>query len=210
MGLLQRAIEHPAEAERCYEQAGQLWSELAAEHPGSAVLEDHWAVALNNLAEVLNLRNRTGEAVALAQHAVALERAVCVRAPSTTEYRANLGNFYTTLAAALCMENRLAGVVETAKERLALWPNDEAQLVVAARDVARCIPRAKPGAPPPSSKALADHALALLERAVGTNPAIVKSLSEAEEFVPLRADPRFQALVMDRAFPAQPFAGPNP
>ena len=128
------------------------------------------------------------------------------------KFRRYLSNHYTSLAILLRRSGRAAEAAETARSRLAHWPDGPAEdLYNAACELALCIPAVASGRSDPSPAErderhrYADEAMAALRRSGAAGFRDVDHYRRDTDLDPLRSRPDFAALLLDMAFPTDPF-----
>jgi hypothetical protein len=150
--------------------------------------------------------------VGVLRQGVAHQQASAGLAPSATQCRQLLSRNDRALAEALRKLGRPAEAAAVALERQALWPDDPVELYDAACELALCVPLVEAGRAAPSAagraerRRYADQAMAALVQAVRSGFKDLALLKTDPDLDPLRPRPDFQLLVLDVAFPADPFA----
>jgi serine/threonine-protein kinase len=211
-------MDRPAEAVRPLEQARDLREMLVRSDPANLDYQSELGRALSPLGAVLATLGDRTKARQVFREAREHHRIAFSRAPDVVPYRRYFGEHYRLLAAA---ERRLgdpAGAAAAALERRDLWPEDPAELVGVARDLALCISivdLASGGTIEGRSdgrRTYADLAVDTLRQAIASGFRDLALLHTDHDLEPIRPREDFRRLMvdlMDRVFPAQPFADPG-
>jgi hypothetical protein len=134
--------------------------------------------------------------------AIRYQRVALKGNPRNPVYRQYLRNHLTNLAATSLALRKPAEAAEATREMVSLSPGDSERLYDAACYLARCVPLA---AERPDASRYADEAFTLLKRAVAAGWKNAAHTATDSDLDPLRAREDLQLLMMDLAFPADPF-----
>ena len=171
-----------------------------------SLLGQSWTVSGEALARL----GRYDEAVAAYREALRHHRAAFERAPRVVKFREALSEALGHLAESLLALRRPAEAAAAAREILTLRPRDAGELYGVARTFASCASLARPDGPPgrrpdAGRRAYLDAAMKVLRQAVDAGFRDARRLTEDVALDPLRHRADFQAIVMDLAFPSDPF-----
>jgi serine/threonine protein kinase len=207
LSLLLVDTGHPDRALAVLERARGMQAALVRDDPDRWEPRSFLGSTLNNIGHVLLLLNRPEEALAAAREGLGHQRAAFVMAPNDPGCRRALSNNEVTLAKALRALVRPAEAAAATLRRPALWPDDPVELYNAACDLALCVPLADPGRAGMAAepRVYADEAMAVLRQAVRAGFRDATHMGSDPDLDPLRSRPDFQLLMMDLAFPADPF-----
>jgi hypothetical protein len=213
VGSLLTTAGRPAEALPELESASSLLEALARAGPTVPEYRDRLAVALNSAGAALRDLGRPGEARDRHARAVALAEGLASAHPKVPAYRAPLADGLRRQAGLELEAGDAAGAVADARRAVglleALPARDGPQwfsLACARATLAAAAGRAGPGPSATEAPGLADRAIDDLRRiaAMGyRNPAQYRY---EPALAPLRGRDDFRLLLLDLAFPADPFA----
>jgi serine/threonine-protein kinase len=221
IGIVQSELGDLEAAARSYEMALAIEEPLVAKNPDKPHLANTLARTAYRLGQVRLAQRRLADAAEALSRAIAHDRSAFSRVPQFGEFRRTLSDDYHALAEVRRLQQRMADAAVAARECLALWTDNPAELYQVARELARCLPqptRQQPvrGEGPKNTSArdrkeLADETIEVLSKAVAAGFADPSRLVSDPSFDPLRPCDDFRAIlmaIMDRAFPADPFAPP--
>jgi serine/threonine-protein kinase len=196
IGLVQSESGDLPAAEGSFRRALEIQAPLVSAHPDKPRLANTMGLIAYRLGQVLVATGRPAEAVASIEDAIRRHRSASAQMPDSLEYRRRVADDQLAMARALRALGRRAEAL--AAIRAGLNPDvDSSWLYEAAREAGQCGPEA------------AGEAMAFLRRAVAAGFGDRPRLASDPELAPLRPHPDFRLLMMDLAFPAEPFAGSN-
>jgi eukaryotic-like serine/threonine-protein kinase len=213
IGLAHRGADRDAEALTSQEQARELLQVLVRDDPedfdSRGLLGQSWKESGSALAHL----GRHEESVHAFREAVREYRVAFDRAPGVIAYRENLSNAHASLSESLLALGRPADAAASALEIRELCPRDGDRLFEAACLLAACAqavaagnsPGQRGGTEPSQRLRYDDAAMETLRQAVAAGFRDAHRLSMEAAFTSLRPRPDFHALVMDLAFPSDPF-----
>ncbi|MFI5458882.1 MAG: serine/threonine-protein kinase [Isosphaerales bacterium] len=211
-GALLDAGEAP-DAEAEYRTAIAIFQKLADDNPAVTDFRDSLASSLTNTADVLRRSGRLDAALAACERARVVREPLVEAHPEFPEYRARLGETYLRLGQVRCDMENLAGAAAAWKRACAHYDaikslSEEATFFLACCHAGLAGLAGRPGSGVSAAEGAdqAEKAMAVLRQAVTMgyrNPNAYRTESALD---PLRNRPDFRALMMDLAFPAQPFA----
>jgi serine/threonine-protein kinase len=206
------------------ERAVAVIEPIVREHPETADMRSLTAGTYNNRGLALAGLGRHEEAVADYQKAIKLERVCFEAAPQVYQYRKWLSLHIHNMGKSLRALGRLDEAYATYRDRMKLWKEappehrSPEEHYNAACSLALLIPAVGQGKPDGEltvaersrRRELADQAFSELRTSVDYGFDRATLFAHDPDFVAIRSDPRFALLlarVMDRTFPADPFAG---
>ncbi|HWE38619.1 MAG TPA: serine/threonine-protein kinase [Isosphaeraceae bacterium] len=206
IGLLLHDLGRPDDALRDDDEALRLLEPLARDHPDVPGYRSGLALVHHNIG-VLLMTTRPEDARdsfrrAIEQHRVALDGA-----PGVIEFRRFLSGHYQHLLRVELALGRPAAAAEAARERRKLWPGNAAEQYNAACEFALCAAPAGLGGEERSR--YANEAMDALRAAVASGWRDGAHTLRDADLDALRDRPDFRRLLddlLDRAFPADPFA----
>ena len=203
-----RAAEAVAECSR----AEAIQTRLVQENPSVPDYRNRLASCQTNSATALLRLGRPAEARALCEQAVRLEEALVKHDPETADYRVRLGESLLRCGLARRDEGDAAGAAADWRRADALLEGAGAlapdfTFIQACCHSSLSWAAGRPGSGVSAGEADAEaaKALALLRRAAETGFRNLATYRNETALDPLRNRPDFRALMMDLAFPAEPF-----
>jgi tetratricopeptide (TPR) repeat protein len=181
-------------AEQSYRQALAIASPLAAAHADKPMLVATLGRIDFRLGQVQLAARRSAEAVATLDEAIQHHSAAVAHSPRIEEYRRLLAQDYFVLAGAQCTLGRAAQATAAERAGLDLAPNDPEWLLETAGEVARCGPQS------------AGEAIVILRRAIAAGSRDASRFTSDPALSRLRSRDDFGLMMMDLAFPSDPFA----
>jgi serine/threonine-protein kinase len=212
LGLLLVDEGRPSEAIPLYERAIGLQEGLARENPDSPEVASLLAGSHNNRGLALARLGRHEDAQADYLKAIELERSCLASAPQVYQYRDWLSKHIRNLGKSLRATGRLAEAHAAALEGYRLRPDEPGAIYDYACDLSvlsSLVGWGREGitdAERTQRAAWADQALVELRRAIDRGFRDVRFITQDTDFDPIRSRPDFQALILDLAFPDDPFA----
>ena len=179
------------DAREAYTLAKDLWAGVLAAGPTTPANKYDYSCTLHNLGLAVAEFGRMDEAVGHLRAAAALTREVMEQVPDRPLYRHGLAVRYTAIAEVELKRGRAAAVVETARERVTLYPKDPDRLYEAARDVALAAELPDPDG---RRKEYVRLAVDTLRAAAANGFTDVEKLDRERAFAPVRSDPEFRRL----------------
>jgi tetratricopeptide (TPR) repeat protein len=213
LGRLMMTQGHVGEAINCFERGRELYFSLAETLPGVPSYRRGLARTSVKLAAGLIAIGRWAEARAEADRAVVLWRALPGAKSRSGENQAGLSEALLRAGQTLRAESDLAGAV--AHLRDAVGTIEAAPLIEAEAmfllgcchaQLSRLASSPGSGLPVTDGVRKADAAMGELHKAVGMGYRRADALRTESALGPLRDRPDFQLLIMDMAFPSEPFA----
>jgi tetratricopeptide (TPR) repeat protein len=213
LGWLLSQVGKPAEAEAEYRTALALYKRLADDNPRIPSHYNEAANTHNNLSVVLRRLGRPAEALDHCKQAVTVREALVREDPVTTVYRGGLAESHLNRglalralgdpAAAAADVRRAVAVFEALESRTGehwfLFACSHAALAGLAGQAGSSLSAAE-------GDEAADRAMALVRMAVATGYRNADAYRTEDALDPLRGQDDFRLLLMDLAFPAEPFA----
>jgi serine/threonine-protein kinase len=184
---------------------------LARENAMLIRARTNWAMALVPLSQLQTDLGQCSEAQQSARAAIELFEALAREVPSGVRYRLNAGLCYAALGKALLKDGRGGEALPTLRKALEILEasDDVGDVYDLACSFALASTIADPAERPAGAarqRRDADHAVAAIRRAILMGFANARKLKTDPDLDSLRVRPDFQALLMDSAFPANPFA----
>jgi serine/threonine protein kinase/tetratricopeptide (TPR) repeat protein len=214
LGNLHLNTGRPADAEVEYRQATAIYQRLADDNPkvpgyGDGAANTHLSVALRRLGRPAAAREQCEPAVAIREDLVRED-------PKTTLYRSGLAENYLNRGLARRALGEPIGAAADARRAVALFdalPSraGEAWFLSACAHGALVglAGRDGSGVSAAEDTSEAETAMALLHKAVDMGYRTPDAYRTEDALDPLRGREDFRLLMMDLAFPAEPFAGPK-
>jgi tetratricopeptide (TPR) repeat protein len=206
----------PAEAEAEYDTALTLYRTLAEDHPDNLNYRDRTANLESNLSAVLRRLGRPSEARDHAERALAVREKLVDAHPEAHAYRAGLAGNYLNRGLARRALGDTTGAVADLRRALGLYQalpsrSGEHWFLFACSQAAlsSLAGRAGSGVSAAEFSSNADAAMTLLHRAVEVGYLNPDASRTEDALDPLRDREDFRLLMMDLAFPCEPFSGPN-
>jgi serine/threonine-protein kinase len=213
LGIVLRDTGRQAEAEAQYREAMALFQKLADDNPAVTDFRRGMSYALNNLAAVVSSLGRAAEARNDYDRAIALKERLVREQPTNPEYRMALAESLRRRGLTRRDLGDAAGAVADARRALRLyealpsrrgWEWFETACCHAA--LAATAGRDGTGVSAAEAEDEAARAIAALTRAVGMGHRNADAWRRESALDPLRLRDDFRLLMMDVAFPAEPFA----
>jgi eukaryotic-like serine/threonine-protein kinase len=212
IGILRSDMGQPAEAMAEQEQARAIYQELAAINPTVPEYRRGITKCLNNIGNFLTKANRTSEAVVVYEQARTILDALMKEAPTVTDYPNGLAITLSGLGRAHLRAGDRAAAVTDLRRAIALRQGQatlslEARYNLACNHAVIASWAAEPGSglSPAEGRAAADRAMAVLKAVIAEGYRDQK-MSTDSDLDALRNRKDFQLLILDLAFPTDPFA----
>jgi serine/threonine-protein kinase len=208
--MIEKIRGYPVEALRIFHSVADALGVLARENPLLIRARWNWAMALIEVSNLQSERGRYTEAEQPARAAIGLAEAIVREVPSSSYYRFYSAYAYGALGKALRKTSSSGEALVMLRKAVAiLEPSDsimdldnKACFLAVASSVAD--PAEGPAAAERQRRD-ADRAVATLRRAVELGWADYNGLKFDPDLDSLRSRPDFRALLMDLAFPGEPF-----
>jgi tetratricopeptide (TPR) repeat protein len=213
--LAQRAVAY--EATGRWDLAAADWLRALRQQPdlAQAVFERARSLLMAGVGAFES--GRWAEAIRDLEQARDRFRILMQASPGDDRVASQLGISLGYLGNALSDEHRLAEAREAIRESCrvlkAIRQPTSVDLYNLACSYANLTTLAEPGSAPPDTaerETMADRAMEALRRSIATGMTDFSIIERDHDLDPLRGRPDFRALLLDRAFPRDPFAGPSP
>ena len=211
LSFIEKASGRPLEALSLNRNVAETLGALARENPLLVRVRSAWGNTLNNLSQLQTDLGRSAEAEQSARATIEVFEALAKEVPSAAYFRIRSGYGYASLgkarlrtgskSEALAMLEKAIASIETSADfedlyNLACNLALASSIVDPAEGQAAAIRQCRD----------ADRAVATIRLAIELGFADSAALKNDPDFDPIRSRPDFQALMMDLAFPADPFA----
>jgi eukaryotic-like serine/threonine-protein kinase len=213
LGVLLLTSGKPADAEVEHRKSMAIRQTLADENPNVAEYRRELTRSLNNVGEALIPCGRAAEAIDVYLRSRDILETLVKENPATPEFSSGLAYSLSGLGRALRIAGDRAAAAMNLGRSVLLWERQAALSPGSRYDLARShaliailAGESGSGVSPAEGRTAADRAITELKRAVAAgyrNP----RMDVDADFDPLRARPDFQILMLDLAFPDNPFAG---
>jgi tetratricopeptide (TPR) repeat protein len=213
LGWLLSQVGKPAEAEAEYRTALALYKRLADDNPRIRSHYNEAANTDNNLSVVLRRLGRPAEALDHCKRAVTVREALVKEDPVTTVYRGGLAETYLNRGLALRALGDPAAAAADVRRAVAVY-NALASRTGEQWFLFACSHAALAGLAGQAGSSLsaaegneeADRAMALVRMAVAMGYRNAEAYRTEDALDPLRDHDDFRVLMLDLAFPVEPFA----
>jgi tetratricopeptide (TPR) repeat protein len=212
LGEVDQALGRIGEAEANFRESVALFEKLGAAAPGTPHYGAELAMVQRSLADLLIDRGELAQALALLEKGRPLINAAVSANPRDSRYFDMLRENLVATARCRSLQGDLPAALAAAEQIGRLASNPSLGAYVEARALARCVPLVKNDATRPEAtreseaRILADHAMVSLRRSAEQGKLEPSDLKADKDLDPLHSRPDFQLLMMDLAFPADPFA----
>jgi tetratricopeptide (TPR) repeat protein len=218
LGSLLTQTGKPSGAEAEYRTALAIWHNLAEDNRQAPYYRDVAANMDNSLSVALRRLGRPIEARIHCERAVSVREALVKEYPESPDYRGGLAENYLNRGLTRRALGDLAGAAADVRRAVALFdalPSRSADeweyekrftFACAHAALAGLAGQAGSGVSAREAASEADAAIPLLHKAVALGCRNADIFRTADALDPLRDRPDFQALLLDLAFPADPFA----
>ena len=206
----------PAEAQASFEQSLAIRQNLAHANPNVTTFQFHLSHIQQVMGWALRKAGKPAEALVAFQGAVAIMRRLVETNPEVTQWQSELalGLFYV---GSLGHEaGRPDEGVASVRQAVTIWtrlaspaPTDLYNLTCAHAALAGFAAKAGSGVTAAEGRSEAERAMESLRRAVAAGYRKLTMMRTDNDLDPLRDRPDFQLLLMDLAFPPEPFTGPR-
>jgi tetratricopeptide (TPR) repeat protein len=216
LGFVYTSLGRANEARESCRRALEILEALVRTNPTSTSYRHSLFMAYNNVGFDLSQSGRTAEASRYFERALAVLEKLAAENPGVARYATDLAGLHGNIGDIHCKEGRPAEALSSLRRGLASLgrgPEPEAWgLYLRAALLAQCDSLAAefPGAFPAEDRAWlagsGDRAIAALRRAIDAGFRYAALVRTEDDFARLRSRPDFQAMLLDLAFPANPFA----
>jgi len=213
IGILLRETGKPTEALAMHEAALAILQRLADDYPAASRIQDDLAYSLTETGDVHRVRGHTAEAQACYSPAVEILDGLVKKNVTFTRHQEHLVQALRGLGAIQFDDRKIADAVATWRRAIAIGERMRSTQGELLYYLAGChaLLGGAAGAPGSGLSAEAgrselDRAMDLLRRAVSGRYHPVNWMRRDPDLDALRRRPDFQLLMMDLAFPAEPFA----
>jgi len=211
--ILQWQAGKPAEALESCRRAQVIFQKLADESPAVSEFQSGLAMSHTSTADVLRALGRAALAREGYERAIAIGEELVKDNPKDPRYRSGLAASLRWLGLVRLAAGNAAGAVADARRAAALYEGLPArageewfELACCHAELASAAGRDGSGISAGSGETEAGKAMDLLRRAVTEGYRKADVMAQETALDPLRNRPDFQLLMMDLAFPAEPFA----
>jgi serine/threonine-protein kinase len=215
IGHLLSNTGRPAEAEAEYRRALAIYQRLADDNPRIPEYRRGISSSLNNIGDLFTDTGHASEAIDCFVRSRDTLGAVVKENPSVADNRNTLAFSFSGLGRARRRAGNPRAAVEDLRRAIALREGLAAITLEARYDLARnwallagLAAEEGTGLAPAEAKSHSDRAMNALRHVVAEGFRAPKTSTEPD-FDPLRSRPDFQRLLLDLAFPAEPFAPPR-
>jgi eukaryotic-like serine/threonine-protein kinase len=216
LGNLLRDDGKPTEARHVFEQAVALKDRLVLDHPDIAEYRSSLGVSLTNLGFLLTQIGKPSDGLPPIQRAVAIQEGLVHDYPDVVDYRQGLASSAGGLGSLQSHAGRKAEALRSLRRALELWatvelvqPGDLYNLACVHSQCGALIGGGRRPLSPEERVERDSHweqAMAALRRALAARAAVSAWLRQDPDLDPLRSREDFRLLMMDLAFPADPFS----
>jgi eukaryotic-like serine/threonine-protein kinase len=206
LGGVQSEMGEALNAEVSTRKAVKILAELLSAHPDVPEYLSVLGDALDSLGATLERQDRRGEAEQAYRQAIEKQRVALEKGPGVVESENCLSSHYAGLSRVLRAQGHADEAAEYTLQRRALWKNNAREIFKAACDLALCVPISTDRA---RQQVIAGEAVATLRSAIAAGWDDAVLLSRNQDLAAVRDREDFRRLVvemLDRAFPADPFA----
>ena len=203
----------PVEALGSYRRALAIYQKLVDDNPAITNYRNHLANSHTNVADVQHTLGRIVEARDAYGRAIAIREALVEASPDFTDFRSGLAFSVRRLGLVRLAAGDAAGAVAEARRASALFEGlpsrtggEWYELACCHAALAAAAGREGSGISTGDGGVEADKAMALLRRAVADGYRNADAMAREIALAPLRDRPDFRLLMLDLAFPADPFA----
>ncbi len=204
--------DKPSEAEAEYCRALAIQEKLAEDNPAVTDFQLALAFSHHKLGALLSATSRPSEAEAEYRRALAIHEKLVEDNPAVAAFRRNLATSHSRMGTIQRSKGQTSEAVASFRRTVAVMerlptPNAHDLYNVACCHAALAGAAADPGSGVPAAecRAEADRAMDILRRAITGGFRQLAHMQTDTDLDPLRAREDFQLLMMDLAFPADPF-----
>jgi eukaryotic-like serine/threonine-protein kinase len=210
LGEIEKSLGHPIEALSYKTSSTETLGALARANPLLVRVRAIWGVGLLNLSQLNADLGRYVDAERSAHSSIEVLEAVAREAPSNPYYRLKVGWAYGSLGKALLKSGSQAESLASLRKAVSMLetsdePWDLYNMACALALVSTVADPAEGSSATARQRRDADRAVATIARAVALGLVDFNIWKNDPDFNSLRARHDFQALLMDLAFPADPF-----
>jgi eukaryotic-like serine/threonine-protein kinase len=212
VGYMQHLTGKSAEALKSYERALVIYRELVEAHPNVTEFQFQQAASHDSIAWVLRQTGEPVEALAAFERAIAIHRQLVDAHPSVIRFQNRLALCLAHAGGLHLEAGRPAKAAAALRQSVAilerlptLRPSDRYNLACGHADLAGIATMPGSGMTAAEGQAEAERAMQWLHRAVAAGYRNVALMQRDHDIDALRSRPDFQLLMMDLAFPDDPF-----
>jgi serine/threonine-protein kinase len=201
-----------AEAVAAYGRERTIWQRMVAAGPGGGSSQDQIANCETNTAAALSVLGRLSEARACCDRAIAIREDLVKGDPKNDDYALGLAESLLRSGSVRAAAGDLAAAAADYRRAAALYANHppvEQHAILRAcchGALAGLASKNGSGLPPAEATAQANEAMAILRQAVAGGYRDIDHLRVEPGLQPLSSRDDFRLLLMDQAFPVEPFA----
>jgi serine/threonine-protein kinase len=197
------------EALRSYRRNLAIHQELVQSDPTNTWFRQMLAFAHGNVGEAELRAHRTAEALQSCRESLALHEALAVAYPGEPRFQNDLIEIHGLLAKVHVAMGRAAQALADVREAERIVGHGAVPQPMHLQSLAGGYAMLSTLVGPEERRTYADRAMAMLRRALSTGRHDVAELQSDPDLGALRSRSDFQLLMMDLAFPAEPFAAPR-
>jgi tetratricopeptide (TPR) repeat protein len=186
-------------------------SRLVESNPDEVEYQNKFATLYANIGASLTQIGRQQDSVSAFQKAISYQKRAFTKAPQFREYRRSLSILQFDLAKMQRFLKHPSEAAAATLDRQKLWPNNPGELYNAACELAQCVPLVGPEKgeltreQQAEQRRYSDLAMEALRQSVKAGFKDAAHASKDPDLDPLRSRQDFGTLLMDMAFPADPF-----
>ncbi len=211
--VLGDVMSRPAEALAALEKGRAIQQKLADANPNVTLFQRELAVVHNNMGMMFSQTGKPAEALAALEKGRAIRQALANANPRVTGLQRDLAISLLAIGELHQKAGRAAEAVEAFRKALTILerlprlpPLDHFNVAMIRAGLAEVAPKPGSGLSAAEGRAEADQAMTWLRKAVDGGFRPLAAIRSEDVFNALRSRPDFQLLLMDLAFPQDPFA----
>jgi serine/threonine-protein kinase len=209
---IHRRAGRMSDVQASLERARQFFAGLVDDHPRNADYQLHLAAAYTDLGEVLAAMGKPTEARASFETALLIERKLIEADPSTASYRSKLADTFRRRGIAMRKCDPPSHAVRDFRQSIGILlelteptAGDYYNIARAQSLISGVAAELGSGVSSADGRAAAEEAMTALHRAVAAGCQDLGLMRTDPDLEPIRSRSDFRFLVMDMAFPADPF-----
>jgi eukaryotic-like serine/threonine-protein kinase len=212
IGELQSRADKPAEALESYRRARAIVQKLVDDNPNVIDYRNYLAYSYLGVANIHHDLGQAAEARDGYEQAIAIREALVKASPNVTDYRSGLGSSIRGLGLTRLAAGDAAGAVADCRKAVALFEGlptrsaEEWYEEACCHAVLAAAGRDGSGMSASDGMTEASKAMTLLRKAMAAGNRDTDAMTGESALDPLRNRPDFKLLMLDMAFPADPFA----